>query len=73
MSGCSVAKFIRVYDDNTHTYVEVSEDPDCLGLVEIEQDGKSIVMRVEQARLVCGAIVEIAAHLEKTNEPVDNG
>lgn len=57
---------MRVYDDDTGTYVEVREDSDALELIEIEQSEtkQRIVMPVAQARLLCKGIEEVAQHIE---------
>jgi len=68
MSGkrFTLEKHMRVYDDDTGTYVEVREDSDALELIEIEQSEtkQRITMPIEQARLLCKGIEEVAQHIE---------
>lgn len=55
----------RIYDNQNGTYIEVSEDGDALGLVELKyvEDGETrdrLAFTVESASLVAAAILEIA-------------
>lgn len=62
----TLEKLMRIYNDDLGEYVEIREDGDGLSLIEIEQSEtkQRIVMPIEQARLVCKAIEEVAKHVE---------
>jgi len=66
---------IRIYDDDSGAYISVSPDFDGLDLCEIRDYApdspsnkplSSIVMTIEQGRLVADAILETCDRLEKT-------
>jgi hypothetical protein len=67
----TLEKRMRVYDDDTGEYVEVTEDADCLCLIEIlqPQTKQRITLTIEQARLLCLGIEEVAQHIEKREKP----
>lgn len=68
MSRFTLEKFMRVYDDDSGEFIEVREDRDSLGLIEIVQGKTSITMPIAQARLVCQAVKAVSKHIEARNE-----
>ena len=66
MSRHTLEKIMRVYNDDHGDYVEVREDADGLELIEIQQseNKQRVVMTIEQARLVCKAVEEVAQFVE---------
>jgi hypothetical protein len=65
---------IRIYDDQSGAYISVSPDFDGLDLCEIrdyasdsrsDKPLSSIVMTIEQGRLVADAILETCARIEQ--------
>jgi hypothetical protein len=68
---------MRIYNDDLGEYVEVREDSDGLELIELEQSEtkQRIIMPIAQARLLCKAVEEVAAHIEQrqreTTSPKD--
>lgn len=73
----SIEALYRVYNDDDGTYVEVGEDGDGLGLVELrycERSGKvteRFSVPVEMATLVASAIRDVGVALAK-KEPADD-
>lgn len=65
-NGHTLEKIMRVYNDDHGDYVEVREDSDGLQLIEIQQseNKQRVVMTIEQARLVCKAVEEVAQFIE---------
>lgn len=72
MSNYSLEHFMRAYDDKSGDYVQVSEDGDGLGLVQllVVDFGKEyarFTMPPEQASLVATAINKLIAEIEGTS------
>jgi hypothetical protein len=64
MANFSVEKFLRIYNDETGDYVEVREDRDSLGLVEIVQGTNVITMTTEQARHLPQTVTELCDFID---------
>ena len=69
MKGYTLEQFWRVYDDGCGQFVEVREDRDGLGLVEVVQEKQIVTMTTEQARLVVKALTEMADYLDDKGQP----
>jgi hypothetical protein len=64
----SLEKILRVYDDKNGEFIEVREDRDSLGLIEIVQDNRTVTMSAEQAVLVSEALDEVIDFINKKQE-----
>lgn len=67
----SLERIMRVYNDDTGDYVEVREDADGLGLVEIRQseNGARVVMTVDQALMLRDAVTGVCEHIVAKGKP----
>ncbi len=73
MSRFTLEKSVTVYDSETNTSLVVSEDPDGLGLIQLEQEGQRILFPLDALDTLREALSEVAENIRENTpeEPED--